>query len=101
MQPIKPPLDTRPPRSPASVRAMRLSLARSHTVMFPTRLAFARWTRGGNVPHLHGQTHAPLRAAWFARAQRDFQAWLEAGGFVQHDDGAALPRALESDDARA
>ena len=101
MQTVKTTLDMRPPVSPASVKAMRLSLARSHTVMFPTRLAFARWTRGGNVPHLHGQTNAPLRAAWFGRAQRDFQAWLEAGGFVQHDNDAPLPHSVVSDDTPA
>jgi hypothetical protein len=27
-----------------------------------------------------------MRAAWLARAQHDFQAWLDSGGFVQHDD---------------
>jgi len=70
----------------ASVRAARLSLARSQCARFPVRLALARWTSGGNVPHLRGQTDLPLRAAWFDRAQRDFQAWLEQGGFVQHDD---------------
>ncbi len=101
MQPVKVTQDSGPPVASASIKAMRQSLARSHTVMFPTRLAFARWTRGGNVPHLHGQINAPLRAAWFGRAQRDFQAWLEAGGFVQHDDGAPLLQAVESDDTPA
>jgi hypothetical protein len=70
----------------ASVRAARLSLARSQCAQFPTRLALARWTRGGNTPHLQANAKAPLRAAWFDRAQRDFQAWLEQGGFVQHDE---------------
>jgi hypothetical protein len=70
---------------PSSIRAARLSLARSQCSHFPTRLAIARWTSGGDVPQLPGQA-APLRAAWFARAERDFQAWLEQGGFVQHDD---------------
>jgi len=90
MQPVTPMQPSRPIIAPSTVKAMRLSLARSQSIMFPTRLAFARWTTGGNVPHLHGQTHAPVRAAWFARAERDFQAWLENGGFVQHDDGAPL-----------
>ncbi|MGJ9418208.1 hypothetical protein ACHAC9_10625 [Massilia sp. CMS3.1] len=78
----------------ASVRAARLSLARSQCAQFPTRLALARWTFGGHVPHLQDHAHPPLRAAWFARAQRDFQAWLEQGGFVQHDEATenrALP----------
>ena len=79
-----------PAVAPSSIKAARLSLARSQCAQFPTRLALARWTGGGNVPHLHGHAHLPLRAAWFARAQRDFQAWLENGGFVQHEetDGA-------------
>ncbi len=97
MQPVKSDQATLPAVAPASVKAARLSLARSHTALFPTRLALARWTSGGNVPHLHGSAHAPLRAAWYARAQRDFQAWLERGGFVQHDDGAALSHPAESD----
>lgn len=77
------------PVASASVKAARLSLARSQSTLFPTRLALARWTTGGDAPHLHSNTNAPLRAAWFARAQRDFQAWLDAGGFVQHEDEAS------------
>jgi hypothetical protein len=73
----------------ASVRAARLSLARSQCAQFPTRLALARWTCGGTIPHLRGNGNPPLRAAWFACAQRDFQAWLERGGFVQHEEAAA------------
>lgn len=76
------------PVASASVNAARRSLARSQSALFPTRLALARWTGGGNVPHLHGNGNAPLRAAWFARAQRDFQSWLDAGGFMQHEDAA-------------
>jgi hypothetical protein len=91
MQPVKLiPQDVRPPRvASASVKAARLSLARSQSALFPTRLALARWTGGGNVPHLHDSGHPPLRAAFFARAQRDFQAWLDDGGFAQHDDAAS------------
>jgi len=74
--------------APSSIRAARLSLARSQCSQFPARLAVARWTSGGDVPHLPGQP-ALLRAAWFARAERDFQAWLENGGFVQHEDAMA------------
>jgi hypothetical protein len=78
----------------ASVRAARLALARSQCSQFPTRLALARWTCGGSVPHLNSEVSPPLRAAWFDRAQRDFQAWLEQGGFVQHEEavlGTAQP----------
>ncbi|KQQ87987.1 hypothetical protein ASF77_14805 [Massilia sp. Leaf139] len=76
----------RPAVASASLRSARLALARSQCAQFPTRLALARWTSSGNLPHLSGHGRPPLRAAWFARAQRDFQAWLEQGGFVQHDE---------------
>jgi hypothetical protein len=90
--------------SPASLRAVdavalkatRLSLARSESTLFPTRLALARWTAGGNLPHLYGNANAPLRAAWLNQAERHFQAWLDGGGFVQHDD-EALEDAVRSD----
>jgi hypothetical protein len=75
--------------APSSLRAARLALARAQCAQFPTRLALARWTSGGNVPHLRGKDNPPLRAAWFAQAQRDFQAWLEQGGFAQHEDGVS------------
>lgn len=53
-----------------------------YVAAFPTHLALARWTRGGDVPHVLSSTqHAPMRAAWYAEAQRQFQAWLEDGGF--------------------
>lgn len=86
------------PVASASVKATRLSLARSESTLFPTRLALARWTAGGDVPHLHSNANAPLRAAWLTCALRDFQAWLDGGGFVQHDDDDA-PAAVDSSDA--
>ena len=72
----------------------RRELARYHAALFPTRLALARWQHGGHIPHLHlGATHASpaLRAAWYARARRDFQSWLDRGGFSQHEEA---PEAL-------
>lgn len=65
----------------------RKKLAREHSALFPTRLALARWTNG-DVPHLH-DAHPPLqRAAWLANVQRDYQAWLDSGGFTQHKHDA-------------
>lgn len=61
----------------------RKRIAREHSALFPTRLALARWTSSNEPHHLHD--HLPLRAAWLARAQRDFQSWLDRGGFTQHD----------------
>lgn len=49
---------------------------------FPARLALARWMQGGDIPHVYASTRqVPARAAWYAQAQREFQAWLENGGF--------------------
>ena len=69
------------------VHCARQRLAKDHAVLFPTRLAMARW-RGG-LSCLHGG-QAPPRAAWYARIVRDHQAWLERGGFAQHDELAPL-----------
>jgi hypothetical protein len=56
--------------------------AADYVAAFPTRLALARWTRGGDIPHVYSTTrNIPTRAAWYAQAERQFQAWLEKGGF--------------------
>jgi len=57
-------------------------IASEYAAVFPTRLALARWTRGGDTPHvLSSARKLPMRAAWYGQAQRQFQAWLENGGF--------------------
>lgn len=71
--------------------AERRRIASTHAALFPTRLALSRWQHGGHIPHLHYGAPA-LRAAWYAAAQRDFQAWLDRGGFSQHEDTAAPSR---------
>jgi hypothetical protein len=63
----------------------RKTMASEHSALFPTKLALARWMSGTSQPHLHNDDGLPLRAAWLGRAQRDFQAWLDHGGFTQHD----------------
>jgi hypothetical protein len=57
--------------------------ANDYVAAFPTRLALARWTRGGDIPHVYSSTRnvPTMRAAWYAQAQSQFQAWLEKGGF--------------------
>jgi hypothetical protein len=63
-------------------------VAQEYAATFPTRLALARWTRGGDIPHVHCFEHQlPMRAAWYEHAQRRFQAWLEAGGFHEPEPG--------------
>lgn len=66
----------------------RQRLAREHAALFPTRIAMARW-RGDGPIHLSAEQPA-LRAAWYARVVRAHQAWLERGGFAQHDEPALL-----------
>jgi hypothetical protein len=64
-------------------------VAQEYAATFPTRLALARWTRGGDIPHVHCFEHQlPMRAAWYEQAQRRFQAWLETGGFHQPEPGS-------------
>lgn len=61
-------------------------VAREYAAIFPTRLALARWTRGGDAPHVRTSAHEiPTRTAWYDRSQQQFQAWLEAGGFHQSE----------------
>jgi hypothetical protein len=64
----------------------RKTIAREHSALFPTRMALARWTSGMHEPHLCSSEAVPLRSAWFAQAQRNFQAWLDHGGFTQYDE---------------
>jgi hypothetical protein len=38
--------------------------------------------QGGDIPHVYSYTrYVPPRAAWYAQAQNQFEAWLEKGGF--------------------
>jgi len=63
-------------------------VAQEYAATFSTRLALARWTRGGDIPHVHCFEHQlPMRAAWYEQAQRRFQAWLESGGFHEPEPG--------------
>jgi hypothetical protein len=72
-----------------TVAVDRTTIVREQSALFPTRLALGRWMIGGDFPHLHGYAAArlPLRAAWYASATRNFQDWIECGGFAQNDEG--------------
>lgn len=69
----------------------RRQIARFHAALFPTRLALSRWQHGGHIPHLHHGAPT-LRAAWYAAARRDFQAWLDRGGFSQYEEAPRPPQ---------
>ena len=67
---------------PSALLDCREFAAAEYVAVFPTRLALARWMRGGDTPHVASSTRdVPMRAAWYAQAQSQFQAWLEDGGF--------------------
>jgi hypothetical protein len=75
--------------SSLAAKSSGTKVAEEYAATFPTRLALARWTRGGDIPHVHCFEHQlPMRAAWYAQAQRQFQAWLEAGGFNRGEPGS-------------
>jgi hypothetical protein len=75
----------------------RATIAKEQSALFPTRLALARLISGAGLSYLHDEAgaHAPLRAAWLAEAQRNYQAWLENGGFTQYDEVPSQPAAAE------
>jgi hypothetical protein len=76
----------------------RMNIAHEQSALFPTRLALARWMSGSDLPQLH-RAHPPVRAAWLAKAQRDYQAWLDRGGFVQHDEDEVADKSSDGESA--
>jgi hypothetical protein len=81
--------NTSTPSSPAATSS-GTKVAQEYAATFLTQLALARWTRGGDIPHVHCFDHQlPMRTAWYEQAQRLFQAWLEAGGLHQPEPGSA------------
>ena len=82
------------PPSIASASDAHSRLAIEQAALHSTRLAIARWRSGNAFPQR--QVDAALRpsvqAAWYAETQKNFQRWLECGGFSQAGP-AVLPRA--------
>ena len=68
--------------SSSTAKSDGTKVAQEYAAIFPARLALARWRHGGDIPHCF-EHQLPMRAGWYGKAQRHFQAWLEAGGF--HD----------------
>jgi hypothetical protein len=73
------------------------SLAEAHSLSaleqsacYEAQLAIARWISKSAMSALPPATPAQLaRAAWYARAQQNFQEWLGRGGFAQYDSACA------------
>ncbi|HZV66872.1 MAG TPA: hypothetical protein VFG03_18390 [Telluria sp.] len=82
------------PPSTASRADTHSQLAIEQAALHSARLALARWRSGSAFPQR--QVDAALRpsvqAAWYAETQKNFQRWLEGGGFSQAGP-AVLPRA--------
>jgi hypothetical protein len=78
------------------------TVAQEYVSFFPTQLALARWMRGGDIPHVQAsERNMPMRAAWYAQAQRHFLAWLESGGLHQADDHCIVCAARNDAQAHA
>jgi hypothetical protein len=69
----------------------RKAMAREHAALFPTKLALARWTSGASPSVPDNGDCLSLQTAWLHQAQGHFQAWLEQGGFTQHDNADHVP----------
>lgn len=66
-----------------SIADAHARIAIEQSAMHAARLAIARWRGGSAFPQR--QVDAALRpsvqAAWYAQTQKNFQQWLECGGF--------------------
>jgi hypothetical protein len=77
--------------TPSASLSKRTNLAREHAAGHMAQRSIARWTSGNSMTEM--EIAALLMPAsqvnWHAQAQRDFEAWLELGGFA----GEALRQA--------
>jgi hypothetical protein len=82
--------------------ALRAAVVREQVAMLATRLAMARWT-GGNVVPTPTCEHVapPYRAAFYARTQEDFFAWIERGGMWDNNGVANVQAPMQNDGAEA
>jgi hypothetical protein len=67
--------------------ACRMAIAKEQSFQHASRLALWRCTTAGDYVELQMMRYAPLssQARWCATTQRDFTAWLAAGGFAQQE----------------
>jgi len=72
------------------------TVALNYSAILTTKLALMRWTRGGDIPHGLPGHPLPARAAWYDALQRNFEGWLEAGGF-QGPEPSGVPTAPAAD----
>jgi hypothetical protein len=74
-----------PPHEAREAQDQHRQLATEQAALHLASLALARW-RAGNTPvELSvATTLAPRQTQWHANTQRNFCAWLAAGGFAAH-----------------
>lgn len=66
--------------------AVRAAVMHEQAALLATRLALARWSSGNDSPvPLRNHAAQPFRAAFYARAQEDFFAWIARGGVWEPD----------------
>jgi hypothetical protein len=78
--------------APAKLR-LRLRAAAEAAAAHRTRLALSRWYSGDTPADLKraAALHPGPQAQWHAALQRQFSAWLEAGGFAAPQRQAGEP----------
>jgi hypothetical protein len=76
-------------------------IALEHSAMVSAQLAIARWSNGtlGEHAPLSALDEVASRGRWLTQAQRQFQDWLEHGGFAQHEIDYQITQS--NDDTRA
>jgi hypothetical protein len=74
----------------------RQQLALEHSALHTAQLGIARWTSGISTTQrdLAAALMPASQVQYHKKVQKDFQAWLDAGGFAADDVEAASPAPL-------
>lgn len=66
-----------------SIAEAHARIALEQSALHSARLAIARWSNGSAFPQkqLNAALRPSVQAAWYAQTQKNFQQWLESGGF--------------------
>jgi hypothetical protein len=70
--------------TPSASLSKRTNLAREHAASHMAQRGIARWTSGNSKTEqeLAALLMPASQVNWHAQAQRDFEAWLQQGGFA-------------------
>lgn len=88
-----PPRQQAAPDAPPADAGPHLQAAAEAAAAHRTALALSRWSSGDTLAALKtaATLHPGPQAQWHAAMQRQFCAWLEAGGFAAGDTAPAQP----------